>query len=402
MPVKDTLITRKKLNLIAKNRGIKDPHKMSIGDLINTLSRQDSKRETYSICRKFRKLNLNKFIKKQNISKNDLHKAKELHNMSIDNLKKIAILRRIKNYDNLSREDLIYTILRSESSLIENNYMKYINNNTNDKIKPKINNIRIILSRLGNIVTKDDTNKIREELYEIERIYNRLIELANILDKKENYKYNDYDDLDYFGIKDLEILLNNSNDDDHYKLALVKSSFKNNYEYYEIRGNKDKKLSIKQYLYMIIPYLVELINKKKNNSSEYKIQLSMGINFMSINDKERTRTFHVKSDSKEIILDNDTNDIINELIESFFHKYQKEENILRNGSNYIFESVDILSINFHKIDLKRGKSYIKSPQWILNKRATINPKNTKDNKCFQYSIIAALNHKEIGKDPQRI
>ena len=200
----------------------------------------------------------------------------------------------------------------------------------------------------------------------------------------------------------MEILFNNSNDDDHYKLALVKSYFKNNYEYYEIRGNKDKKLSIKQYLYMIIPYLVELINKKKNNSSEYKIQLSMGINFMSINDKERTRTFHVKSDNKEIILDNDTNDIINELIESFFHKYQKKENILRNGSNYIFESVDILSINFHKIDLKRGKSYIKSPQWILNKRATINPKNTKDNKCFQYSIIAALNHKEIGKDPQRI
>ena len=291
--------------------------------------------------------------------------------------------------------------------------MKYINNNTNDKIKAKINIIRIILSRLGNIVTKDDRNKIRKELYETEkkqgrtkiqkeRIYNRLMELANILDKKENHKYNDYDDLDYFGIKDLENLFNNISDDDYYKPSLVKSSFKNYYEYYEINEDKDKKLSIKQYLYMIIPYLVELINKKKNNSSEYKIQLSMGINFMSINDKERTRTFHVKSDSKEIILDNDTNDIINELIESFFHKYQKEENILRNGSNYIFESVDILSINFHKIDLKRGKSYIKSPQWILNKRATINPKNTKDNKCFQYSIIAALNHKEIGKDPQRI
>ena len=43
--------------------------------------------------------------------------------MSIDNLKKIAILRRIKNYDNLSREDLIYTILRLESSLVENNYI---------------------------------------------------------------------------------------------------------------------------------------------------------------------------------------------------------------------------------------------------------------------------------------
>ena len=107
--------------------------------------------------------------------------------MSIGNLQKIAILRRIKNYNNLSREDLIYTILRSESNLVESNYMKYINNNTDDKIKAKINNIRTILSRLGNIVTKNNRNKIRRKLYEIEkkqgltksqkeRIYNRLIE----------------------------------------------------------------------------------------------------------------------------------------------------------------------------------------------------------------------------------
>ena len=97
-----------------------------------------------------------------------------------------------------------------------------------NKIKVKINNIRIILGRLGNIVTKDDRNKIRKERYEIEkkqgrakvqkeRIYNRLMELANILDKKENYKYNDYDDLDYFGIKDLENLFNNISDVDYYK-----------------------------------------------------------------------------------------------------------------------------------------------------------------------------------------
>ena len=56
---------------------------------------------------------------------------------------------------------------------------------------------------------------------------------------------------------------------------------------------------------------------------------------------------------------------------------------------------------FIKVDLKRGKSYIKSPEWILNKRATINPKN-KDNKCFQYSITVSLNHQEIENHPERI
>ena len=60
-----------------------------------------------------------------------------------------------------------------------------------------------------------------------------------------------------------------------------------------------------------------------------------------------------------------------------------------------------MTYHIHKIDLKRGKSYIKSPEWILNKRATINPKN-KDNKCFQHSITVALNHQEIGNNPERI
>ena len=52
--------------------------------------------------------------------------------------------------------------------------MKYFNNSTNDdtyddEIKGKANDIRIILSRLGDIVTKNDRNKIKKELYEIEK-----------------------------------------------------------------------------------------------------------------------------------------------------------------------------------------------------------------------------------------
>ena len=74
----------------------------------------------------------------------------------------------------------------------------------------------------------------------------------------------------------------------------------------------------------------------------------------------------------------------------------------RNGSGYSFDSVEMLGIHFHKIEVKRGSSYIESPEWLKNKVATINPKNTKDNRCFLYAITIALNHEEIGKDPQRI
>ena len=83
--------------------------------------------------------------------------------------------------------------------------MKYINNNTDDEIKAKINNIRIEATRLGNILTKEERNNIREKLHKIEkkkrlskarkeRIHAYLIELTHILYKLEKYKYHNYHD----------------------------------------------------------------------------------------------------------------------------------------------------------------------------------------------------------------
>ena len=174
---------------------------MSTEELLNTLSRYDSKLKVKSNHRKLLKIKLEKIAKMQNISKDELNKAKKLQNKSKDELRGITRLRRIKNSDNLTKEDLIISLLKSESNPVERNYMKYFNNSTNDdtyddKIKGKINDIRIILSRLGNIVTKNDRKKIKKELYEIEKkqnlsdnekekIYDHLLKLVNILNKKK-------------------------------------------------------------------------------------------------------------------------------------------------------------------------------------------------------------------------
>ena len=152
---------------------------------------------------------------------------------------------------------------------------------------------------------------------------------------------------------------------------------------------------------MITPKLAELTDKKKNKNKQ-KIQLSMGLNFMHTTDRDKNQTFYVKSDNVEIRIASNTNDVITILFESFLNNYQKEEQILRNGGNYTFESVDILGIHFHNRKLKRASTNIDSPRWIKNKHARINPKNIKVNECFKYAIIAALHHQEIGKDPQRI
>ena len=66
-------------------------------------------------------------------------------------------------------------------------------------------------------------------------------------------------------------------------------------------------------------------------------------------------------------------------------------------SEFVFVYVHLLYYKCHKINPNSGGSYIDSPDWIKNKKVTINPINKKD-KCFQYAVTVALNHEEIGKN----
>ena len=104
----------------------------------------------------------------------------------------------------------------------------------------------------------------------------------------------------------------NDNVNDYYKPILVESSFENNYNYYERGGDKEKKLSVKQYLCKIMPYLSDLINDHKairKHSNEWKIQINTHVNFVFSNATGETRTIFVWSDSKEIRSDNEAGDI---------------------------------------------------------------------------------------------
>ena len=98
----------------------------------------------------------------------------------------------------------------------------------------------------------------------------------------------------------------------------------------------------------------------------------------------------------------ETDNAINELFNSFLRRYQDVLETKIKGSSYIFDKVNLLEYHFHKIILNRGSSHINYPERLRNKKATINPKNTKDNNCFQYAITAALNHQNIDNHPERI
>ena len=94
----------------------------------------------------------------------------------------------------------------------------------------------------------------------------------------------------------------------------------------------------------------------------------MGVNFIASNDTRQINTVHVWSDNEEIRPGNDINDIDTSLINSFLGNYQTKEAILRNGSNFVFESADLLTYYIHKTSMKRGKSYLKSLPWLSAKK----------------------------------
>ena len=92
----------------------------------------------------------------------------------------------------------------------------------------------------------------------------------------------------------------------------------------------------------------------------------------------------------------ETDDIIRELFRSFLHNYQEELKI-NSGSEFSFESVELMDYKLHRVCLRRGESYIKSPEWLLHKKSTIKPKNKNDGECLRWPSISALNYNEIIK-----
>ena len=193
-----------------------------------------------------------------------------MQNQSRDELEQIAKMRCIKNYKNMSKEGLLIALLKSEQSLAE---------------------------------------------------------LCNKVE--ETKKYPDHDDLDYEGIRDIENLFDEINED-YYKPVKTKIAFNDNYIEYESRGEKDKNLSPKEYLDMIRPYLRDMINNHKtllkgslvkifdnNLHGEWKIQLTMQINFVSPLDPGEICTMDSKSKNIKILMNIETDNILMKFLNIF-------------------------------------------------------------------------------------
>ena len=172
-------------------------------------------------------------------------------------------------------------------------------------------------------------------------------------------------------------------DRDYYKPIRANSDFaERNDNYIEYTSNADRyeNLSPKEYLNVIKPYLRDLIDKHKpitesatannnnndnnnsnnnnniynNNRAEWKIQLTIKNNFISVKDFEDTRTMYSASKPVEIFMGSDTENSIDTLFNTILDKIQQAiETSNERGSGFTPESVALLYYYFQKIDIRK-------------------------------------------------
>ena len=99
--------------------------------------------------------------------------------------------------------------------------------------------------------------------------------------------------------------------------ARVVNFWNNNYIECESSGERNKNLSVKEYLNEIQPYLRDIIIDLQN-SDTWKIQLTIVINFIFSNDLEKELIMHLKSDNVEFVSYDNANKVVDELFSHFF------------------------------------------------------------------------------------
>ena len=100
----------------------------------------------------------------------------------------------------------------------------------------------------------------------------------------------------------------------------------------------------------------------------------------------------------ELFEGRDINDLIQRMVA---HIKTQVENPRIPESGFTLNKIMHLYINFHRLTLTRGSSFIELLEWIKTKKAVINPQN-KDEECFKWAVDAALHHEDIQHHPERI
>ena len=142
-------------------------------------------------------------------------------------------------------------------------------------------------------------------------------------------------------------------------------------------------------------FLIDLLNKETTNRT-VRSQATIWIRFT----RDGVEMVNLAFNSRMMTVCNlnDKNEIVTAMIE---HMAQQVENPALRNSKFVFDRVLYMDMDFHRLNLTRESSYIPLPDWLVKKKAIINPRNS-DMECFKRAVIAAMKWEEIGNNPERI
>ena len=282
-------LTEYKLRKAAKNKDITGYQNKSKKGRLRIICKL--KRITENLSRN----QLNKIAKMQNLLLNKLKKIERMNNLSLNALKQMAIARHIKNYKDMSKEDLLIAPIKSNESNTE--LLK-----SEDNSNTEIGETKKLFNMIGSNFSREEIKKLKGKFHKKEWVYNHLSEreervLKNIVKyfkklKEDLSKIKTYQHITH----DIDYLFNEITKEDYCKPIEIMSAFNGNYIEYESRGNNDDNLSLEEYLIIIRPYLRDMIDNHEAHS-DWKIQLVMKIDFISSLDTAEFREMHTKSDT---------------------------------------------------------------------------------------------------------
>ena len=164
----------------------KDIHKKKLINLKDVLYRNIQKRKNDQIInemKKIRRIKNSNLVKKENISQKELNEVKQLSDLPLKILRKLAQLRNIEAAG-LNRSELFYILMRTENHHKEKGYLQV---DPNNEIKSQRNEVRTVIIELGMLLNKSDRYSIRKRLKEIDKeTPNRTTQKRRLLEELNN------------------------------------------------------------------------------------------------------------------------------------------------------------------------------------------------------------------------
>ena len=171
-----------------------------------------------------------------------------------------------------------------------------------------------------------------------------------------------------------------------FKPIELEQAFGGSYRSYRVNGKP--KMDVDTFFNRIKKELIELIKRELKTRTSARIQTTAWIRFVRDDEEGQERVeLAFSSLMTSIYRLSEPDQIVDGMTANV--KFQIENPALLN-SRFVFDEFLYLDVNFHQLNLTRGSSYLPLPDWLVSKKAIVNPHND-DEEFFKWSVIAAEN-----------